>query len=79
MEQAEADFADEPGDEPNEDWQSDLVVDKQGKVKDTLGNLALILRNDPRLKDISYNIHRSGIDIRHDQDGKGPMTASIRP
>ena len=41
-------------------------MDKQGRVKDTLGNLALILRNDPRLKDIAYNIHRSGIDIRRD-------------
>ena len=29
-----------------------FLVDKQGRVKDTLGNLALILRNDPRLKDI---------------------------
>ena len=45
-------------------WQEQLEVDKQGRVKDTLGNLALILRNDPRLKDIAYNIHRSGIDIR---------------
>ena len=69
MEQAEADFADEPSEEQNDDWQAELVVDKQGRVKDTLGNLALILRNDPRLKDISYNIHRSGIDVRHDQDG----------
>ncbi|MBR3873499.1 MAG: hypothetical protein IKJ26_04925 [Clostridia bacterium] len=53
-----------------EDWQASLEVDKHGKVKDTLGNLALILRYDPRLKDISYNIHRSGIDIRKDAKGK---------
>lgn len=53
-----------------EDWQTSLEVDKHGKVKDTLGNLALILRYDPRLKDISYNIHRSGIDIRKDAKGK---------
>ena len=45
-------------------------MDKQGRVKDTLGNLALILRNDPRLKDIAYNIHRSGIDIRRDAEGR---------
>ena len=38
----------------------------RGRVKDTLGNLTLILRNDPRLKDIAYNIHRSGIDIHCD-------------
>lgn len=54
----------------NVNWQDDLDIDKHGKVKDILGNLALILRNDPKLKDISYNIHRSGIDIRKDADGK---------
>ena len=31
----------------DENWQEKLEVDKQGRVKDTLGNLALILRNDP--------------------------------
>ena len=56
--------------EENANWQDSLDIDKHGKVKDTLGNLALILRNDPRLKDISYNIHRSGIDIRRDAEGK---------
>ena len=56
--------------EENANWQDALDIDKHGKVKDTLGNLALILRNDPRLKDISYNIHRSGIDIRRDAEGK---------
>ena len=54
----------------DENWQDALEIDKQGRVKDTLGNLALILRNDPKLKDIAYNIHRSGIDIRRDADGK---------
>ena len=54
----------------NTNWQDGLDIDKHGKVKDTLGNLALILRNDPRLKDISYNIHRSGIDIRRNAEGK---------
>lgn len=50
-------------------WQDALDIDKQGKVKDTLGNLAAILTNDPRLHDIAYNIHRSGIDIRKAADG----------
>ena len=53
----------------DENWADQLEVDKQGNVKDTLGNLAVILRNDPRLKDIAYNIHRSGIDIRRDAEG----------
>ena len=51
-------------------WQEQLELNKQGRVKDTLGNLTLILRNDPRLKDIAYNIHRSGIDIHCDPEGK---------
>jgi len=62
-----------PSTPTNEHWQDDLELDKQGKVKDTLGNLAVILRNDPRLKDIAYNIHRSGIDIRRDADGKASI------
>ena len=53
----------------DENWADQLEVDKQGNVKDTLGNLAVILRNDPRLKEIAYNIHRSGIDIRRDAEG----------
>ncbi len=57
----------------DENWQEKLEVDKQGRVKDTLGNLALILRNDPRLRDIAYNIHRSGIDIRRDAEGRSSV------
>ena len=53
----------------DENWQDALEIDKQGRVKDTLGILALILRNDPKQKHIAYNIHRSGIDIRRDADG----------
>ena len=41
-----------------------------GKGQGHAGNLTLILRNDPRLKDIAYNIHRSGIDIRRDAEGR---------
>ena len=67
MEEAERDFSGDP-DEPDEDWQNGLDVDRQGNVKDTLGNLALILRKDPKLKDIAYNLHRSGLDIRYAQD-----------
>ena len=32
--------------EENANWQDGLDIDRHGKVKDTLGNLALILRND---------------------------------
>lgn len=77
--QAEDDFADLNTDTvtttpatdsaTDSNWQDALDIDKQGKVKDTLGNLAAILTNDPRLHDIAYNIHRSGIDIRKAADG----------
>ncbi|MDL2317939.1 virulence-associated E family protein [Eubacteriales bacterium OttesenSCG-928-A19] len=66
-EQAESEFTDltESDDtKASMDWQDGLEIDKQGKVKDTLGNIALILRSDPKLRGISYNLHRSGIDIR---------------
>ncbi len=57
----------------NPNWQSELELDKSGKVKDTLTNFATILRNDPRLTDIAYNIHRSGIDIRKDSNGRSTI------
>lgn len=63
----------QPSQPQDENWQEKLEVDRQGKVRDTLGNLALILRNDPRLKDIAYNIHRSGIDIRRDAEGRSSV------
>ena len=64
----------------NANWQEGLDIDRHGKVKDTLGNLALILRNDPRLKDIAYNIHRSGIDIRRDAEGRTTLPwAQLKP
>ncbi|MEG1013687.1 MAG: virulence-associated E family protein [Clostridia bacterium] len=75
--QAEEDFtlilddtSQTPVSAPAPDWENKLEYDKQGKVKDTLANLATILRNDPMLIDISYNIHRSGIDVRKDAQGK---------
>ena len=64
----------------NANWQDDLDIDRHGKVRDTLGNLALILRNDPRLKDIAYNIHRSGIDIRRDAEDRTTLPwAQLKP
>ena len=45
-EAAQAEFTEEDG----ENWQTLLELDKQGKVKDTMTNIALILRYDPQLK-----------------------------
>lgn len=61
-----ADF--EEGDDGSLDWQTALEIDKTGAVKDSLTNFVVILRNDPRLKAISYNEHRCGIDIRDTED-----------
>ena len=84
MREAQSEFSDitdgEDSQPQDNDWQSRLEIDKQGCVKDTLGNLAIILRNDPKLKDVSYNIHRSGIDIRKDSDGKTTLPwTQIKP
>jgi predicted P-loop ATPase len=57
MEQANADFSDA-------DWQKALELDKQGRVKDTLDNLVLILRHDEALQNIAFNCHRDGIDAK---------------
>ena len=55
-EQAEKDFS---------DWQSRLVLDKAGRVKDVLDNVVLILENDDRLNNIAFNLHRDGIDAKN--------------
>ncbi|WP_040210798.1 virulence-associated E family protein, partial [Clostridium polynesiense] len=46
-----------------DNWQTVLELDKQGKVKDTLTNIASIIRFDPNLKSIVYNEFKSVIDV----------------
>lgn len=58
MEQATVDFTDDT-------WQTALELDKQGKIKDTLDNIVLIIRNDTELESIAFNKHRDGIDARN--------------
>lgn len=58
MEQATADFTEDT-------WQTALELDKQGKIKDTLDNIVLIIRNDPELQSLAFNKHRDGIDARN--------------
>lgn len=57
---AQTEFESESDDE---DWQTVLELDKQGKVKDTLTNIAAILRHDPQLKNIVYNEFKCMIDV----------------
>jgi len=60
--QATEEFTDE------ENWQTRLELDKNGKIKDTLSNIVEILRHDEHLKSIAYNEHRNSIDIRETGD-----------
>lgn len=46
-----------------DDWQSVLELDKQGKVKDTLTNIANILRFDLNLRSIVYNEFKCMVDV----------------
>ena len=57
MAQAEVDFQDP------DDWQKLLELDKQGRVKDTLTNIAHIIRYDPNLKAIVYNEFTGMLDV----------------
>lgn len=47
-----------------QDWTELLEYDKSGKIKDSLDNIVLILRNDEGLKNIAFNCHRDGIDTK---------------
>lgn len=49
--------------EPDGEWQSRLDIDRQGRVKDTLTNIALIIKYDPNLQNIVYNEFKDTIDV----------------
>ncbi len=61
MEVASEDFAEE-------NWQAGLEIDSRGELKNTLTNMALIIKHDPALADIYYNQLRDGVDA----DGEVP-------
>lgn len=48
----------------SEEWQTALVLDRNGKIKDSLDNIVAIIRNDTELKNIAFNKHRDGMDAR---------------
>lgn len=66
-ESAQAEFSEE-------EWQSALELDRQGRVKDTLDNLVIAIRNDVKLQPIAFNLHRDGIDA-----GKSLPWKQIKP
>lgn len=55
--QAEVDFTDE------DNWQTQLELDKSGAIKDTLTNISIILRFDPNLKPIVFNQFKHMFDV----------------
>lgn len=57
---AKNDFSDLTDDE---DWQSKLSIDRQGKIKDTLTNIATIIRFDENIQSIVYNQLKNSVDV----------------
>lgn len=49
--------------ETDEEWQNKLALDRRGNIKDTLQNIALIIRNDENFKHIVYNEFKDTIDV----------------
>lgn len=49
--------------EAGEDWQSTLELDRKGNVKDTLTNIATIVRCDPNLQSVVFNEFKGVVDV----------------
>ncbi len=56
----------------DEEWQKALELDKAGKVKNTLQNLTVILKNDPLLKPLVFNQLLDGMEIKGDVPWRHP-------
>ena len=67
-EQAENDF---------KNWETKLVLDKYGNVKNTLQNLILILENDDKLKSIVFNEFSDGMEIKGEVPWKRPVNSNF--
>lgn len=74
LQQASEDFSEESleqnqlntAEASSADWQSKLIYDKMGNIKNTLTNLLLIMQNDPHLKGVVFNQLSDGMEIRDD-------------
>ena len=67
-----ADASEEFTAEDDESWKTHLELDRSGAIKNTLGNLTLILQNDPALKSIGFNQLADGMEIRGSVPWKHP-------
>ena len=67
--------------DPTTDWQKELEKDKAGGVKSTLSNLELILKNDPRLQAIKYDLFADGFcvdgQLPWEHEGRGWAEADL--
>lgn len=63
--QAESEFS-------NVDWTQGLQRNRTGRLKDSLHNITLILRNDPALKGVVFNQLADGMEIKDEVPWKHP-------
>ena len=49
-----------------DNWQTQLELDHGGLIKDTMANISIILRNDPKLQGIVYNQFSNLLDVREE-------------
>ena len=55
--------AEDFGDVTGTDWQKILTLDRNGQIKDTLSNIANIIRYDDNLKPIVFNEFKAALDV----------------
>ena len=65
-EQVTADFTDN-GQTPDTSWLEKIARKNNGAIEESLGNIALIITNDPGLQEIRYNQLSETIDVRDPQ------------
>lgn len=53
-----------------DNWQTGLELLKSGGIKDSLSNIILILKRDPKLQGIAYNQHSNCIDVKKEMPWK---------
>ena len=58
------DFEGEPLPEPEEDWETKLVLSENGSIKPLITNAVLILENDPALQGIRHNELSGAIEVK---------------
>lgn len=56
----------------NEEWKTQLILNKRGDVTNTLRNLITILENDSSLKSIAFNQLSDGMEIKENVPWKHP-------